>query len=147
MSMGALQISNLAQRTLLICAQDLACSGTHSSGYAGSLNPDQAMLQVPAGKYVVKFDNHYLTDIEVNDKRMTTIELGAISIPNLSDQKFVVCDQQSVCAGSHSDGFAGYLDVEQKTLELPAGTYKLKINKHFVEGIEVGSNEEVVIEM
>ena len=145
--LGAISIPGLNSREPWVCEQNSDCIGSYSEGYVGNLKPDRNTLEVPPGTYKLKFGNHYVEGIEVQAGKTVEALLGAISIPGLNSREPWVCEQNSDCIGSYSEGYVGNLKPDRNTLEVPPGTYKLKFGNHYVEGIEVGPNEEIVLEM
>ena len=145
--LGRISIPGLAQAKPWVCAQDSEYCDASLEGYAGYLSPDQNTLEVPAGKYRLRFQNHYLQNIQVASGETVEVQLGRISIPGLAQAKPWVCAQDSEYCDASLEGYAGYLSPDQNTLEVPAGTYRLKFQNQFFDGIEVGPNEEIVLEM
>ncbi len=143
--LGAISISNIKARTVEVYSQE--SSGGHPSfaGFAGYISPEAMTLQVPTGVFKLKFANHFLEKVEVRGGETTEILLGAIAMPTLTRRTVEVYSQESSGHATYSTGFAGYISPETNRLQLPAGTYKLKFAKHFVENIVVQPGEEVVL--
>ena len=65
--------------------------------------------------------------------------LGAIKIANLKTRTVEVYEQNSSGDWHLAAGYAGSLSPTQTTLQVPAGTYKVKFDKLFVEHVAVTS--------
>lgn len=96
-------------------------------------------LEVPAGVYKLKFNSYELGGVEVSAGKPTQVQIGSISMPNLSERTVEVYEQQS---GS----WVGSLQPNGKLVEVPAGTYKLKFGNQFMENIAVEPGQDVVLE-
>lgn len=96
-------------------------------------------LEVPAGLYKLKFNSYEIEDIQVAAGKPTQVQIGSISMPNLSERTVEVYEQKS---GS----WVGSLQPNAKLVEVPAGTYKLKFGNQFMENIAVEPGQDVVLE-
>jgi hypothetical protein len=144
---GTLTIPNLQGTTVVeVYSQDSAGDYTWRKGYAGTLSPDVTSLQVPAGIYKLKLAkaNCFLENIEVKNGQSRDILLGAISFPSIG-RTLEVYSQDSEGDYTWRKGYAGTLSPDVTSLQVPAGTYKLKFANHFRENIEVKPGEETVI--
>ena len=81
---GAITITNLKTRTAEVYDQNSSAVGTYSAGYAGTISPATPTLQVPAGTYKLKFNNHFVEQVAVTSAGSAGIVLGTISLPNLT---------------------------------------------------------------
>lgn len=104
----------------------------------------QALIEV---KEEVVSQPQKTAPVKKTKKVIKIATIGKITLPNLSSRKVQVCEQQSEHCGLHHDGYAGSIEPETKSLELPAGTYRLKFENQYVDGIQVGSGEEIVLDM
>ncbi len=130
--LGAISLPGLSGRIVEVYDQQ-------SNNWAGNISPKEKILWVPAGTYKLKFASYYLEGIEVGTGKSTEIQLGSISMPNLSERIVEVYDQQS-------DSWIGNISPKEKALEVPPGTYKLKFGNHFVENIAVEAGQQVSVE-
>lgn len=130
--LGSIQLPNLSGRTVEVYEQQ-------SNNWAGNITPKEKILWIPAGTYKLKFAGYYLEGIEVGNSKSTEIQLGSISMPNLSGRTVDVYEQQS-------NSWIGNISPKEKALEVPPGTYKLKFGNHFVENIAVEAGQEVSVE-
>jgi len=130
-TLSAISIPNLSGHRVEIYDQQ-------SGNKVGDITAKARTLEVPAGTYKLRFYSHYLEGVEVGSGQTTELLLGAISIPNLSGHKVEVYDQQS-------DSKVGDIMVEARTLEVPAGTYKLRFYSHYLEGVEVGPEQSTEV--
>src|SRR4030095_336454 len=101
-------------------------------------------LSRPAGTYKLKFEKFFLENIEVKVGQPIEILLGAIVYPGVN-RRVAVYSQDSKGDFSFQKGYVGTLSPEATTLEVPAGTYKLKFEKFFLENIVVKSGKETVL--
>jgi hypothetical protein len=143
---GVIRITNLKTRTAEVYGQDSSAQGTYSDGYAGTISPATTTLQVPAGTYKLKFGRHFVEHVAVTSARSPEILLGAISLPNLG-RTAEVYDQNSSAEGTYTEGYAGTISPPATTLQVPAGTYKLKFGRHFFEHVGVTSarSQEILL--
>lgn len=147
--LGNLAIDNLSSREVNVCeskSETVCISG--GRGYAGTLNPREKSLELPAGKYMLAFGGHNVENIEVKPGRETKVILGSLSIPNLGSREVNVCvNQPGGACLSNDGGYAGTLQPRANTLELPAGKYMLTFGKYNTENIEVKAqqNTEVLV--
>jgi len=74
--------------------------------------------------------------------------MGKISIPKLERSALVVVCRQDAqkCTTSQSEGALGYISSSHGVLDVPAGTYKLRLGKQFLENITVEPGQKVVLE-
>ena len=116
----------------------------YDAGYAGSITPTTTTLQVPAGTYKLKFGDYggvFVEHVAVSSARSSEILLGTISIPNVA-REVEVYDQNSKASSFTDVGYAGSITPTTTTLEVPAGTYKLKFGDYggvFVDRVAVSS--------
>jgi len=129
---GSISIPNLSGRSVDVYEQQ-------SDQWVGNISPKDKTLEVPPGTYKLKFSNHYLEGIEVGAGKPAEVQVGVLSIPNLSGRNVDVYEQQS-------ERWVGNISPKEKSLEVPAGTYKLKFGNHFVENITVEAGQEVTLE-
>src|SRR4030095_6573290 len=118
--------------------QSSSADNKYVAGYAGSISPTTTTLQVPAGTYKLKFDNHFVERVVVTSARPSEILLGTISLPNLA-RTAEVYEQSSSADNKYVPGYAGSISPTATTLQVPAGTYKLKFDNHFAERVVVTS--------
>jgi TIR domain-containing protein len=140
---GEIRIANLKTRAVEVYDQNSSGDATYSAGYAGSLTPAATTLQVPAGTYKLKFAKHFVERVAVASARSSDILLGTISLPNLT-RTAEVYDQSSSGDATYSAGYAGSLTPTTTTLQVPAGTYKLKFANLFGQPIRVESGKTVI---
>ena len=62
--LGAISLPGI-NRTVEVYSQDSRGYASYDKGYAGTLSPKLTSLQVPAGRYKLKFENFFLENIEV----------------------------------------------------------------------------------
>ena len=130
-----------------VCAIDSQCQNVLSKGWTGALSPDLHAIQVPAGRYQLVVGSVRSDPIELAGGEEINYEIGAVRVDNLGDKSIGVCTMESACTNSLSEGWAGSLKKEAPMLELPPGTYKLKLGRNnFIDALEIGAGEEVVIE-
>jgi hypothetical protein len=140
---GGIKIANLQTRTAQVYDQNSSAENFLAAGYAGEITPTKTTLQVPAGTYKLKFANHFLERVAVTSARSPEIVLGAISMPNLT-RTVEVYDQNSSGENFLAAGHAGEITPTATTLQLPAGTYKLKFANLFGQPIRVESGKTVI---
>jgi len=144
--LGTITISNLTGRDVEVHSQESSGKDQYSDGFVGWITPKAMVLEVPAGTYKLKFGNNFFVEgIEVGAGDPIELQIGAISISN-PDSDFEVYTQNSDGKNQYSDGFVGWITAQSTTLEVPAGIYKLKIGKQFMENIVVEAGEELVLE-
>ncbi len=143
--LASIAIPNLGTRTVEVYSQESSAGGTYAAGFVGTISQKARILQVPPGVYKLKFANHFLERIEVGGGESKEILLGAIGMPTLSGRTVEVYSQESSAGGTYAAGFAGIVSPESTRLQVPAGTYKLKFAKHFLENIVVRAGKEVVL--
>jgi Mg-chelatase subunit ChlD len=131
--LGLVQIPNLGKRTVEVYEQE-------SGNWVGNMHPQGKPLEVPAGTYKLKFNSHYLEGIEVGTGKLTDVHLGSIRMPNLSDRTVEAYEQQS-------GNWVGNIQPKEKSLEVPAGTYKLKFNSHYLPGITVAADKPTEVQV
>jgi hypothetical protein len=141
--LGAIKIANLKTRTVEVYDQKSSGTGYLAAGYAGSITPTTPTLQVPAGTYKLKFDRLFVEQVAVTPAHSSEILLGTISVPNLT-RTAEVYDQTSSGTGYLADGYAGSITPATPTLQVPAGTYKLKLANLFVQPIRVEPGKTVI---
>ena len=146
LSQATITIPNLRQRTVVVCTQASDCSYSGSEGWVEKLTPESNSIKVNAGTYKIKFKSHYLDGIEVAAGETVEIQVGTLDLTNLSTRTLPVCSTQSPCSYDGSDGWVGKITAEAKSLEIPAGTYKLKMGKQFIEDVSVEAGEKLVLE-
>jgi hypothetical protein len=142
--LGAIRIANLSAREVEVYDQNSSGDNYMSAGYAGTISPKTQTLQVPAGTYKLKFANLFVEHVVVTSSRSPEILLGTISLPNLTRQ-VEVYDQNSPGDNYMSAGYAGAISSKTQTLQVPAGTYKLKFANLFVEHVVVTSSRSLEI--
>jgi len=140
--LGTISLPNLT-RSAEVYDQSSSGAGAYATGFAGTLSPNQTTLEVPSGTYKLKFANLFLERVAVAPSRSSEILLGTISLPGLT-RTAEVYDQSSTGAGAYADGFAGRVLPTATTLQVPAGTYKLKLANLFVQQIRVESGKTIV---
>jgi hypothetical protein len=129
---GAITIANLTTRTVEVYEQNSSGINFMAAGYAGSISPPEITLQVPAGTYKLKFANLFVEHVAVTSAHSAKILLGTISLPNLS-RTAEVYEQNSSGINFMAAGYAGSISPPETTLQVPAGTYKLKFANLFVQ--------------
>lgn len=136
---GQISVPNLHSRSIRVCENqpgELCISG--GEGYVGTLEPEANTLEVPPGLYMLSFGAYNEENVEVKTEQATVILMGSLNIINLSSRKVNICESKpdSVCL-SGGNGYAGTLTPQEKSLELPAGTYMLAFGGHNAENFEV----------
>ena len=71
--------------------------------------------------------------------------IGILTIPNLKTRTVEVYSQDSDGVNYMRPGYAGDLSPKTTSLQVPAGTYKLKFGNYFQQNIVVKSGEENVL--
>ena len=140
-SLGAIRIANLIAGNVEVYSQSSSGTNYYAPGYVGTLSPASPTLQVPAGTYKLKFDQLFVEHVEVG-RGQSDIVLGAISIPNLA-RTVEVYSQSSSGTNYYAPGYVGTLSPASPTLQVPAGTYKLKFDRLFVENVRVEAGKTV----
>jgi hypothetical protein len=140
--LGTISVPNLT-RTVEVYDQTSSGTGYLADGYAGSITPTTPTLEVPAGTYKLKFDRLFVEQVAVTPAHSSEILLGTISVPNLT-RTAEVYDQTSSGTGYLADGYAGSITPATPTLQVPAGTYKLKLANLFVQPIRVEPGKTVI---
>jgi TIR domain-containing protein len=135
---GAITIANLKTRSVEVYAQSSSGDSAYVAGYAGTISPSTTTLHVPAGTYKLKFANLFVQQVAVTSAPSPAILLGAISVPHLT-RTAEVYDQTSSGDSAYVAGYAGTLSPTTTTLQVPAGTYKLKFANLFVQHLAVTS--------
>ena len=107
------------------------------------MSPTTTTLQLPAGTYKLKFNNHFFEDVAVTAARSPEILLGTISLPNLT-RTAEVYDQKSSAVGTYTAGYAGTISPTATTLQVPPGTYQLKFDNLLMPGIRVEPGQTVI---
>jgi len=144
LGVGTLKILNLKTGTVEVYSQDSEGDYHFQKGYVGTLSPEATTLQVPAGTYKLKFGKFFLENIEAKVGQPIEILLGAIVYPGVN-RRVEVYSQDSEGDYRFQKGYVGTLSPEATTLQVPAGTYKLKFGKFFLENIVVKSGKETVL--
>jgi hypothetical protein len=135
---GAIEVANLKTRTVEVYEQNSSGGSRFDVGYAGSITPTTTTLQVPAGTYKLKFDRLFVEHVAVTSGHSPEILLGTISVPHLTRRGDVEVYDQNSSGGSRFDaGYAGSITPTTTTLQVPAGMYKLKFDRLFVEHVAV----------
>jgi hypothetical protein len=140
--LGTISLPNLA-RTAEVYEQSSSADHQYVAGYAGSISPTTTTLQVPTGTYKLKFDKHFVERVVVTSARSSEILLGTISLPNLA-RTAEVYEQSSSADHQYVAGYAGTISPPTTTLQVPAGTYKLKLANLFIQQIRVESGKTVI---
>jgi hypothetical protein len=73
-------------------------------------------------------------------------KVGIIKIANLTFREVGVCSPESRRVNRLSEGWAGEISPETKSLEVSAGVYKLQFDKHFLANITVAAGETIVLD-
>ena len=74
------------------------------------------------------------------------ISKAILTVPNLQEWTVPVCTQQAKCDGDFQAGWVGEISAEAPSLEVPAGEYKIRMGKQFIEGITVAAGEKFILE-
>ncbi|MFZ1986347.1 MAG: VWA domain-containing protein [Desulfatitalea sp.] len=131
---GTISIPNLNPKGNLIPVYE------QSSGKKiGDIHAHIKFLQVPAGTYKLKFGEIMLEGIEVGAGATKEVLLGTLAIPNLKDGLISVSEQSS---GKKIGDIYDHI----KFLQVPAGTYKLKVHGAEIKDIVVEAGQEVILE-
>jgi hypothetical protein len=156
-TLGEIVVANLKQRQILAFQSDAAATSMMELGYAGSFGEGRQALQVPAGRYRLKFfsDHPYtpgitLDGVNVTAGQQTVVLLGSISMDEVGEQRYMVVRQgtQFEARSPHtSQGFAGWLTAGQSQLELPPGRYELRLayGQPPLDNIEIQPNHNVIV--
>jgi len=145
---GHILIPNLTFREIDVCPMTVDhcyLQRFHRSEPGGIISPNQKSLEVPAGTYKLGFGNLYIGDVEVKAGQTKEIQLGVISIPNLSSRQLEVCASTFKC-GHRVPGGVGTISPKQKSLEVPAGTYTLTWGEQDLGTVTVEAGATVVLE-
>ena len=129
-----------------MCDQTAKCTGDFQAGWAGEVSPEATRLELPEGTYKLKFHKHYLDGVEITAGQPTEIQLSELSMPSLSGASIPVCSPDSKGKGDFQAGWVGEISAEAPSLEVPAGEYKIRMGKQFIEGITVAAGEKLVLE-
>jgi hypothetical protein len=140
---GAITIPNLTTRAVEVYEQNSTGINFLAAGYAGTISPPQTTLQVPAGTYKLKFENLFIEHIAVTSAQSPKILLGTISLPNLS-RAVEIYEHNSSGINFLAAGYAGTISPPKTTLQVPAGTYKLKLANIFIQPVRVESGKTVI---
>jgi hypothetical protein len=140
--LGAISLPNLT-RTVEVYDQSSSGDHVYAAGYAGTISPTATTLQVPTGTYKLKFDKLFVEHVAITSAATREILLGAISLPNLT-RTVEVYDQSSSGDHVYAAGYAGTISPPTSTLQVPAGTYKLKLANLFMQPIRVESGKTVI---
>ena len=141
--LGAISLPNLT-RKVEVYGQSSSAEHVYAAGYAGTISPTETTLQVPAGTYKLKFDQLFVEHVAITSAATREILLGVISLPNLT-RKAEVYDQSSSAEHVYAAGYIGTISPPATTLQVPAGTYKLKLANQFVQPIRVESGKTVIV--
>ena len=76
-------------------------------------------------------------------------DAGTISVPNLETRHVKVCTMDSDCYNTASDGYLGKLTPTQRSIELKAGIYRLRLTSSysFFDGVEVSSGDTTEVRL
>jgi hypothetical protein len=141
---GHIRIPNLTHREVAVCDQESSCR--HFGDTVEKISPKTKILKVPAGIYKLRFDWHYLQNVKVEKEKTTDIHIGVINMPKLSGSRAVeVCALGGEC-GRYMEGWAGSITPETKSLEVPAGVYRLKWGQQDLGNITVREGSTVTVE-
>jgi TIR domain-containing protein len=140
--LGAISLPNLT-RTVEVYDQSSSGEHMYTPGYAGKLSPTATTLQVPTGTYKLKFDQLFVEHVAITSAATREILLGAISLPNFT-RTAEVYEQSSSGEHMYVPGYAGTISPTATTLQVPSGTYKLKLANQFVQPIRVESGKTVI---
>jgi hypothetical protein len=77
--------------------------------------------------------------VEPSPPLQLPVGLGAIRITNLESRVVEVFRQDSKGDYVGAEGYAGMIRPDARTLQVPAGTYKLKFSNTFIDKVVVGS--------
>jgi len=143
---SAIRLSNLKTRTVEVYEQSSSGEHVYAAGYVGTISPTANTLQVPTGTYKLKFDRLFVEHVAVTSAAVPEILLGTISLPNLT-RPVEVYDQGSSGDHVYVAGFVGTISPTANTLQVPAGTYKLKFDRLFLERVAITSaaTREIVL--
>jgi hypothetical protein len=141
--LGVISIANLKLRTAEVFEQSSSAESKYAAGYVGTISPSEPTLQVPAGTYKLKFDNLFVERVAITTAGSAEIVLGTISLPNLA-RTVQVFEQSSSGKSKYVAGYAGTISPMERTLQVPAGTYKLKFDNLFAQPIRVESGKTAV---
>ena len=83
------------------------------------------------------------------EKKVKTFKLAKakLTVPNLQERTVPVCTQEAKCDGDWQEGWVGELTPDANSMEVTPGTYKLKFQNHYHEGIEIGAGETVEVKV
>ena len=135
--LGEIGVPNLAAGEVAVCALDSECYNHTSDGWIGEMTPDQLSLQLPPGEYKLKVGSHVTSALIVESEQTTDLPFGRVSLPSATSGPVAVCAVESQCYNHTSDGWAGEITTEQPFLEVPPGSYKLKVGNHFSEPLTI----------
>ena len=113
------------------------------AGYAGTISSMATRLQVPPGTYKLKFDRLFVKHVAITSAATREILLGVISVSNVT-RTAEVYEQSSGGEHVYVAGYVGTIAPPKSTLQVPAGTYKLKLANSFTQPIRVESGKTVV---
>jgi hypothetical protein len=71
--------------------------------------------------------------------------VGTVTITNLKTRSAEVYSQDSQGRATWDEGYAGTLSPEAPSLQLPAGTYKLKFDKYFLPSVAITSGRNTPV--
>jgi len=143
---ATLRLPTLKSREVDVYTQQSSGKDEYTDGFVGWIEPDAPFLEVAEGTYKLKFGNNYFVDgVEVAAGETVELLVGAITVAEPS-QAIEVHVQDASGKDEYADGFVGWIEPDAPTVEVPAGTYKLKFGDQFVEDIVVGPGEEIVLE-
>ena len=140
---GTISLPNLT-RTVEVYEQTSSGDGSFAAGYAGNMSASRTTLQVPPGTYKLKMANVFIQRVVVSASEGSPIRLGTISLPNLT-RSAEVYEESSSGAGSFAGGYAGTMSQSTRALQVPAGTYKIKLANLFVP-VRVEPGKTVTVE-
>ncbi len=131
-ALGSIEIPNLHNGNIGVYDQV-------SGGPMGNITRREDTLQLPAGMYKLEFGAHYVRGVQVFPGKPKVVMAASIGMRDLPKEPVAVYEQ-------NSGDWVGNLAPGEKTLDLPAGTYRIQYENNFIGGIAVAAGEEVEIE-
>lgn len=144
-AMAKIDIVDPATSSISICglldADFDGCKNSAYEGWVDDIEVGEAVVEVLAGEYRLRFGNHFSAPLQVGGGESVTFALGAVEIPTLESTKVAVCALENPlpedCGNSAYEGWVGNIDPANPAMALPAGSYQLKVGRHFSDVIEV----------
>lgn len=136
---GVLKLSGLKSRRTEVYAAETRVKKPYSQGYFGVLTSQTNRMKLPAGRYVLKYVSdiadspgiEQVVDIKLGE--LTSIALGEITISNLVRRHVMAFEATAAPLSTAERGYAGSFGEGRRSLQVPAGQYRLKFYSEYAQ--------------